>query len=231
MNCLIVDDEYLARTLLQNYLEKIPQVKLQASCENALQALEHLRQHPIDLMLLDIQMPDLTGLELLHTLPHKPLVILITAYADHALKGYELDVVDYLLKPVSFERFVQAINKAEDRWKLKQAASTAVTEQDHFYVKVDYKLVKIRFADILFIEGMREYVNIQTAERRHIVYQSMKNLEQLLSAHRFARCHKSYIVALDKIRSLYGNVLEIQDKEIPIGKSYKEAFMAKLEML
>ena len=236
MNCLIIDDEHLARQLISAYADKLPDLQVIGTCENATQAISILQNQPVDLLFLDIQMPDLTGLELIKTLKHKPMVILITAYAEFALEGYQLDVIDYLLKPVAFERFVQAVNKAADRLNLTRKAEQAnhpeeiKVEKDHFFVKVDYKLVKIRFEDILYVEGMREYVNIQTAERRHIVYYSMKNMEKVLGE-KFIRCHKSFIISLNKIDSLYGNMIEIGEKEIPIGKSYKETVMARIEML
>ncbi|MEZ4827871.1 MAG: LytTR family DNA-binding domain-containing protein [Bacteroidia bacterium] len=232
MNCLIVDDEHLARKLLAAYISKIPGLTLAGECENALDATAFLREEKIDLMFLDIQMPDLTGVELLRSLHYKPQVILVTAYAAYALEGYELNVTDYLLKPVSFERFVQAVNKASEQHRLRSQPETEIRAEqgkDYFFVKVDYKLVKIRYDEILFVEGMREYVNIQTPRKRHIVYQSMKNMEALLPEGKFARVHKSYIVALDKIQSTYGNVVEIGEKEVPIGKSYKDDFLRKIE--
>ncbi|MDX1908919.1 MAG: LytTR family DNA-binding domain-containing protein [Bacteroidia bacterium] len=234
MKCLIADDEYPARQLLEAYLARIPGMEVAGTCANAMQVLAALQAQPVDLLLLDIQMPDLTGLELLRTLATRPQVILVTAYADHAVTGFELEVTDYLVKPVSFERFVQAVNRAQARMPAAAPLPTPPVPPptaDHFFVKVDYKLVKIRFEDILFVEGMREYVNIQTAARRHIVYQSMKNMEELLPADRFARTHKSFIVALDKIDSLYGNIVEVRGREVPIGKSYKETFMQRIQTL
>ncbi|GAB4404823.1 MAG: LytTR family DNA-binding domain-containing protein [Bacteroidia bacterium] len=238
MNCLIVDDEYPARTLLSAYLSKLPDLRLVGACDSALAAGGILRQQAVDLIFLDIQMPDLSGLDLLRTLADPPMAILVTAYGEHALEGYNLDVVDYLLKPVAFERFVQAVNKAAELQRLRKVLPPATTTSpapqpgpDHFFVKVDAQLLRVRFDDILFIEGMREYVNIQTPQRRHIVYQAMKNLEDLLPAGRFARVHKSYIVAIDRIDRIYGNTVVIGSKEIPIGKSYKDAFMQQIALL
>lgn len=243
IKCLIADDEHLARQLLQAYTEKIPHLELCAVCENAMEALNVLRTQSIDLLLLDIQMPDLTGLELLRSLKVKPVSILTTAYSEYALEGYELDVIDYLVKPIAFERFVQAINKATDFIQLRkqtpvivQAPTQTTTDsapkagKDHFYVKADYKWVKVRYDEILYIEGMREYVKIHTPDKRHVIYESMKNLENDLPNDRFVRCHKSYIVALDKIDAVYGNTLEVKSHEIPIGKSYKEALFTRIEM-
>ena len=236
MKCLIVDDEHLARQLLASYLDRMPGMELVGSCEDALSALKILREQPIDVLLLDIQLPDLTGLELLKTLSHTPQVILITAYAEHALQGFELDVADYLLKPVSFERFVQAINKVALRLEPSTPIASPLSAfpqplptPDHIFVKVDYQLLKIRFADIRYIEGMREYVSLQTAERRHLIYQSLRKLEELLSDQQFVRVHKSYLVSLPHIDRIHGNTLFIGEKEIPIGKSYKEAFMQRIE--
>ncbi|RMG26539.1 MAG: DNA-binding response regulator [Bacteroidetes bacterium] len=232
MCCLIVDDEHLARSLLAAYVAKLPQLKLVDSCENAMQALAVLQTQPVDVLLLDIQMPDLSGLELVQVLNPRPLVILTTAYAEYALKGFELEVMDYLLKPIAFERFVQAINKAAAQLKLRrEAAATVASPADYFYAKVDYKWVKVRYEDVLYIEGLKEYVSIFTPQRRLVVYQALKKLEHSLPPGKFIRVHKSYIVALDKITAVYGNTIEIGQKEIPIGKSYKANFFKKIETL
>ncbi len=245
--CIIVDDEHLARTLLTNYVSKLPNWELINVCENSMQALELISDQSIDVLLLDIHMPDLTGLELLNTLSHPPLTILTTAYADYALEGYELDVLDYLLKPISFERFVQAMNKASEQLKLIEMAESGMhsensehdidsqvsntAERDHIFVKADYKLVKITFSEILYIEGLREYISIFTSEKRYIVYHSLKNMENLLPEGAFIRIHKSYIVPLDQIASIYGNTVVIRDKELPIGKSYKSQLMDRIQQL
>lgn len=231
MKCLIIDDEHLARKVIQTYLDRIPDMEVVASCENALTAMQALRQHQIDLIFLDIHMPDLTGLELIRSLRHPPQLILVTAYAEYALEGFDLNVVDYLLKPVSFERFIQALNKCQP---LPPPPSASAAEpsppgKDHLFVKVDYEWIRIDFQDILFVEGMREYVNIQTNAGRHIVYQSLKKMADLLPAHQFMRVHKSYIVSLARINRIYGNTIVLAKREIPLGKSYKEAFMNRIQ--
>jgi DNA-binding LytR/AlgR family response regulator len=233
LSCLIVDDEYPARCLLEAYVQRMPGLQLDGLCENGLEAIEWLRSRPVDLLFLDVQMPELSGIELLRSLAIRPRVILTTAYADYALEGYALEVSDYLVKPVSFERFVKAVNKAASEVRGRQAQEMAPAEEalEYFFVKVDYKLLRIRYADILFVEGMREYVNIQTAARRHIVYQSMKHMEEVLSAAHFARVHKSYIVALDKIDAIAGNLAEIGGKQIPIGKNYRDEFLRRIALL
>ena len=234
MRTLIVDDEHPARNLLVAYLSKLPDLTLLGTCKNALEALPYLQQGEVDLMFLDIQMPNLSGLELLRTLKRPPLAVFTTAYAAHAVDGFELDAVDYLVKPFSFERFVQSVNKAATLHRVHQAPPQQPREpvpDDHFFVKSDYKLVKLRYQDILYIEGMREYVAIHTHGKRHVVYQTMKHLVELLPSQAFVRIHKSYIVALPKIEAVYGNTVELAGKELPIGKSYKARFMERINSL
>ena len=228
MRCLIVDDEHLARKLIENYLNKIPDMELVAQAKNAKEAWSRIADNQIDLMFLDIQMPDLTGLELMRSLTEPPAVIFTTAYADYALQGFELDAVDYLVKPFSFERFVQGVKKARARMNPEGKASV---QKDHFFVKADYKWVKVMFDQVLYIEGMREYVAIHLPDKRLIVYQSMKKLAEMLEPREFLRTHKSYIISMQHVSAVYGNTVQIGDKELPIGKSYKEAFMQKLETL
>jgi DNA-binding LytR/AlgR family response regulator len=233
--CLIVDDEYMARLLLENYAQKLPNLEIVALCENAIEALEYLRREQIDLLFLDIQMPQLSGLELVSTLRQKPAIIFTTAYSEHAVEGFRLDAIDYLLKPFSFERFVQAVNKAinyisfQEQEKTTQKSDIQLfKETNHFFVKADGRLVKIKFDDIIYIEGLKEYVSIYTATDRIITLQSLKNLEEILPATQFIRIHKSYIAATDKIQSIVGNQVEIHKKMIPIGLTYKDALLQKI---
>ncbi|MEZ4888784.1 MAG: LytTR family DNA-binding domain-containing protein [Chitinophagales bacterium] len=230
MQCLIVDDEYLALQLLESYISKIPSLQLIDKCSNALQALEVLRNQTIDLLFLDIQMPDLTGLELLKTLPHPPMVIFTTAYSDYAIEGYELNVLDYLLKPIAFERFVKAVNKAKTLFTLQNKdisiQNNSITSNEpiknYMMVKADYKNLKVRFEDILYIEGLKEYVSIYTSTgKRIITHSTMKNMESNLPPHQFMRIHKSYIISLPKVEAIVGNMIEINKQEIPIGRSYR----------
>ena len=236
MNCIIVDDENPAIKILSSYVSQMPVLKLVDTCDNAMKAMDVLHRKPVDLLFLDIHMPGMSGLDFIRSLKTKPLVILVTAYPQHALEGFELDVVDYLLKPVSFERFVQAVNKALERMgKLgiaQVSPSVDVIEKgskEYMFVKADYKLVKIIFDEIVFIEGLREYVRIHTTkDERVITLQSLRNLEGILPAKKFARTHKSYIVAIEKIDAIVGNTIEIGEELIPIGKSYKEKVMGML---
>jgi DNA-binding LytR/AlgR family response regulator len=233
IRCLIVDDEQYARKLLADYVTKLPEMDLVAQCRNSMEAMSVLNNQTIDLMFLDIQMPDLTGIDLLKSLPSKPLVIFTTAYSEYAVEGYQLDVIDYMVKPIAFDRFVQGVNKAVERMKLKARAelltlSREVKTDEFINLKADYKIYKVRINDLLYIEGLREYVSFYTSERRYIVLESLKNLEALLPSEQFMRVHKSYIVNALKIDSLHGNTIEIGKKEIPIGMSYASEVKEKL---
>ncbi|MCD4734406.1 MAG: LytTR family DNA-binding domain-containing protein [Bacteroidales bacterium] len=230
INCIIVDDEQYARKLLDGYAAKLPGLNVKALCRNSMEALNVLQKEKIDLMFLDIQMPDLSGVDLLKTLKNKPFVIFTTAYQEYAIEGYTLDVIDYMLKPISFDRFVQGVNKATDHLLLKKKAEengtakilkqSVIPEKDYINLKADYKIYKVKYQDIFYVEGLKEYVTFYTASRKYIVLESLKNLENKLPAEQFMRVHKSYIVNTTKIESLYGNMIEIGGQEIPIGKSY-----------
>ncbi|MBC7922166.1 MAG: response regulator transcription factor [Ferruginibacter sp.] len=242
IRCLTVDDEHLALQLLAEYIGKVPSLELVNQCRNAQQALEVLKTGEIDLLFLDIQMPNLSGVELVQLLRRKPLTVFTTAYSEYAVEGFRLDAIDYLLKPFSFERFTQAVNKAADAIEIRrengeemspgQPALTKATGEmaapAHFFVKADYKLVKVRFADILYIEGLKEYVSIYTVAGRLVTLQSLKNLADTLPVGEFMRIHKSYIVPLARIEALVGNQVEINKTLLPIGPTYRELVLAAL---
>jgi two-component system, LytTR family, response regulator len=237
IRCLVVDDEELARTLLENYIGRLPHLELAGKCKDPLDAMAMLNGEPVDLMFLDIQMPGLTGVEFLKSMKTRPLVIFTTAYPDYALEGYALDVVDYLLKPFSFERFVQAVSKAAGLLALLsgQPAPPLTAGQgqlpagkDYILVKADYKIYRIRFDDILFIQSMREYVAYHTPKGRILSLNSLKSLEEELPGDRFLRIHKSYIVPVDKIDTLEGNMVHVGKEKLPIGASYREEVMGKV---
>lgn len=224
---VIVDDEPLALDILESYIAKIPEIELVARCINALEANAIIKSERVDLMFLDIQMPQISGVEFLKTLPNPPAVVLTTAYPDYALEGYELNIIDFLLKPISFDRFVKAVNKASE--KLKRHSSENVKsdlQEDFFFIKADKKLVKVKFDDIIYIEGLKDYVIIRCEQNRIITLQTMKSLEDKLPSALFKRVHRSFIVNLDKITALDGNILEVmekgQTKILPIGKNYKD---------
>ncbi len=222
MKTLIVDDESLARRLLRDYVSKVPDLELVAVCTDGQEALEVLNNQDIDLLFLDIQMPEMTGIELLDTLEHPPITILTTAYEQYALKGYELQVIDYLLKPFTFERFESGVNKAREYYQLQKAA--AGEEKPYFFVKADYKLQKVFYDEVVFIEGMREYVRIHTIDRRITLRQTMALTEQNLKGHAFARIHRSYIINLKHITSVQPHAVTIGGQDLPISKGYKESF-------
>ena len=224
--CLIVDDEPLARKLMRNHIEKLDNFEIVAECSDAMKALEALRNHKVDLMFLDIQMPQITGIEFLKTLKHPPQVIITTAYREYAIEGFELDVVDYLLKPITFERFLKAVNKyfqvsAGNDPVVDNSTNGNAVEDSFIYVKENKKVLKLFLCDILYIEGLSEYVKIYTAGKKIVTKASMANLEEKLTDCDFFRIHKSYIVALRKIEAFTSTTVEIAGKELPVGRSYK----------
>lgn len=231
MRVIIVDDEPLAQDILETFVAKIPSLTLVKKCNNAIEAFEVLKHEDIDLMFLDIQMPQLTGIEFLKSLKQPPMVIFTTAYDNYALEGYELNVIDYLLKPISLERFMKAVNKAQNQYELLkggQAAEASVAEadpSDFIFVKADKKLVKVKYSEIKYIEGLKDYVIIRTDTGRVITLQTMKSLEEKLPLNLFKRIHRSYIVALDKIEAIVGNMIEIDKKHLPIGKNYRDELL------
>ncbi len=222
---LLVDDEYLALNLLEEFTGQVPDLEIVEKVKSPMRALEILHQTPIDLLFLDIQMPTLSGNNLLKTLKNPPLTIFTTAYSDYAIEAFELHAVDYLLKPFSFERFLQAVNKAKEQLQFRASEPDIVlptTSKDFFSIKVDGKIVKVHFDDILYIEGLKEYVRIVCRDARLVTLESLKNLEDLLPANNFVRVHKSYIVAKSKVQSLDGNMLEIGKQKVPISRSKRD---------
>ncbi|MCB0572141.1 MAG: response regulator transcription factor [Phaeodactylibacter sp.] len=233
INVLIVDDEPLAQDVLETYIEKIPELHLVQKCSNALEANEALKNHDVDLMFLDIQMPQLTGVDFLKTLTKPPLVVFTTAYPNYAIEGFELNALDYLLKPISLERFMKAVNKAIEQIELhsKEAAPAPGEESgpDFIFVKADKKLVKVNFAEVVYIEGLKDYVIIRMENSRVITLQTMKSLEEKLPPGMFRRIHRSYIVNVNKIEAIVGNMVEVmeknQAKHLPIGKNYRDELL------
>ena len=222
IKCIIVEDERLAQTVIQSHLERTAQFELIGICNNALEAKTILNNHHVDLIFLDIQLPGMTGLNFLKTLANPPLVILTTAYAEYALESYEFNVVDYLLKPISYERFSKAVNKIVEG---KLISKSINGPRDHMYIKSGSKFFKVNFSDIVYIEGMKDYLKICTADSKLVTHQTMSEMEKLLPTEQFIRVHKSYIVSLSRIKSIYGNNIETTLFTIPIGVNYKEKIM------
>jgi DNA-binding LytR/AlgR family response regulator len=224
INCIAVDDEPLAIEKLKAFIGKLPQLQLVATFGRASAAIEYLRNQPVQLLFLDIQMDGVTGIEMVEQMIEKPQVIFTTAYNEYALKAFELSVTDYLLKPYTFDRFKLAVNKAADYIYWQEAAAQASTVPvDYIFVKSGYKLVKIFLNDILYIEGMRDYQCIVTPSEKILASHSFQELEKTLPRS-FVRCQKSYMVSLPKIESIENDRIKIGNKYIPIGDTYKEAF-------
>lgn len=227
IKCLAVDDEVLSLDLLEDNIKRIPFLHLVQRCRNAYEAMDVLRREPIDLIFLDIQMPGVTGTQFLQSLTHKPVVIFITAFKKYALEGFELDVMDYLVKPVTFERFLRAVNKAADFCILKKQGAQAPVAQsthDYFFVNVEYSLVKIAVQEITHIESLRDYMKIylQQNDKPVLTKLAMKSLADKLPPARFVRVHKSFMVAIDKITSIRKNRVYINNHIIPVSDFYKE---------
>jgi DNA-binding LytR/AlgR family response regulator len=229
MNCIIVDDEPLARQGMELLIANIPSLQLLGSFSNPLAAADFLRKENIDLMFLDINMPELSGLDFLKALRDAPLVIFTTAYPQYALESYELDAIDYLVKPIRVERFLKAVNKAENhlRLLLQEAKNSHVEkiEEDYVFIKADRKFFKVYFKDILYIEGLKDYVVIYTIDNKIITSMNVKTIAQQLPASTFARVSKSYIVNVRHINSFDNELIYINGNEIPLGESYKDEFI------
>lgn len=225
IKCVVTDDEPFARKGLQGYIEQIDFLELRGTCENAVELNSLLRKESVDLLFLDIEMPYVSGIDFLRSISHPPKVIFTTAYEKYALQGFELEVLDYLLKPISFERFMRAANKAYDYFKGQQSPAGVA---DHIFVKADGKLEKILFSDILFAEGLENYVAIYTREKKIISHLTLKMLQEKLPAGAFIQPHKSYIAAIDKINSIEGNILHILQYQVPISKYQREEVMEKI---
>ncbi len=225
---LLVDDEFLALNLLEGYVRQVPDLQLVGRYKSPMDGIKALQETEVDLLFLDIQMPGISGLNLLKTLPKAPLTVFTTAYSEHAVTAFDLNAVDYLLKPFTFERFLQSLNKVREQLQQHQPkvlAPEAATDKNYLIAKVDGKLMRIPHADILYIEGLKEYVRIVTQEGKYITLESLKNLEEELAASHFMRVHKSYIIAAKKVQSMDGNMLEMNGHKIPISRSRREVII------
>ncbi|GAA4165174.1 LytTR family DNA-binding domain-containing protein [Chryseobacterium ginsenosidimutans] len=225
IKCIVVDDEPLAISLLESYVQKIPFLELIFSTENPIDALEYIQNNESDLVFLDIQMPELTGINFMKILGDKQKYILTTAYSEYALEGYEHNIVDYLLKPISFERFYKSALKAQERFSMNEGK-----EDSHFFVKSSGQQHRINFDEILYVESIKDYVNIRTGEEEYIVLDTLKSMEQQLPENSFVRIHKSFIINLNQIKSLgTKKVTLVSDQEIPIGESFRMNLLTKIK--
>ncbi|GAB3712790.1 LytTR family DNA-binding domain-containing protein [Spirosoma flavus] len=230
LNCVIVDDEPLAREGLASYVREVDFLQLTATCENPLGLIKVLEKQPVDLIFLDIQMPKMSGIDFLKLVSKPPIVVITTAYPSFALEGFQLNVLDYLLKPITFDRFFKSANKAREYHKLlNQSTVTGVPKSedndDYFFVKCGNKYEKIFFDDILFVEGLQNYVTIFTNKGKYVTLLNMKGLEQNMDGHTFIRVHKSYMVSIPKIEGIEGNEICIQTHRIPISRNYRDQVM------
>ncbi|KKB46199.1 hypothetical protein HMPREF1212_04822 [Parabacteroides sp. HGS0025] len=217
IKCIITDDEPVARKGLRGYIEKIDFLTLTGECEDAIQLNTLLKTQQVDLIFLDIEMPEMTGLELLSNLTNPSKVIIVSAYEQYALKGYEFEVVDYLLKPVSFDRFLKSANRIHDLLQTEQKDA-----DDYIFVKSDKQLKKILFRDILFIESMENYVIIQTVSSKEIVYTTLKQIHESLPQDIFQQTHRSYIVNIDQVNAIDGNLLNVNSHKIPVARNLRD---------
>jgi DNA-binding LytR/AlgR family response regulator len=224
LSCIIVDDEPVARKILQEFVEQVPFMDLQGKFENAMQTETFLKQNTPDLIFLDIEMPKVSGLELLQKLNIESLVILTTAYPKYALEGYDLDIIDYLLKPFLFSRFLKAVQKAKDYYQLKHMAS-GVQQPSYIFIKSEKRIEKIELSDILYAESIGNYVSICTENKKIVAYLTMKSLESQLPIDDFIKIHQSYLVNSSKIIAIEGNEIKIGNKTFPISRSYRETVM------
>ncbi|WP_317193427.1 LytR/AlgR family response regulator transcription factor [Aureibaculum flavum] len=236
MRCLIIDDEPLAIELLEDFVSKVPFLQLENSCSNAMEATETIKSSQIDLIFTDIEMPDFSGVEFIKSLEVKPLFIFTTAYSHYALEGFNLNAVDYLVKPIPFHRFIKAVNRAQDLFSLKNDSKKDVVIKnsappEFIFVKSDYENVKVNLKSILYIEGLKDYVKIYTNinSKPILTLNSLKIFEEKLSTANFIRVHRSFIVSLKHIKSVQRNRIVIDDKRIPIGLNYKDAFIKRID--
>lgn len=229
INCIITDDEPIARDILKSYVARIPELHLVKSCMNAVETYEGLYEYPVDVIFLDIQMPIITGTEFLRSLSKPPLVVFTTAYPKYSAEGFELNSVDYLLKPVTFERFGEAVEKIRERMSQKQDSRTIVRPiPDYIFIRQESRLVKINFGEIRFVQAERDFCSLFLDSRKVLASMHLKLLDGMLPGSQFLRVHRSYIANLRKIEAIKGNVIEIGKTEIPIGANYKEALFSKL---
>ncbi|CAM1355309.1 MULTISPECIES: LytR/AlgR family response regulator transcription factor [Tenacibaculum] len=221
INCVIIDDEPLAINVIKNHLQEFQNINIVDTFNNPLEAINTLEKDPIDVLFLDINMPKMNGLEFLKNIPVKPHVIITTAYREFAAESYDLDVLDYLVKPIPFPRFLKSINKLTQQLHLNQNVKNIHTNEDSYiFLKVDKKLVKVKYDNLLYIESLKDYIKVCTTDGNYIVHKSLTSITEELPSNNFLRIHRSYTIAIDKVNSVEGNSVDINNKRIPIGRKY-----------
>ncbi|MBP1225166.1 LytR/AlgR family response regulator transcription factor [Flavobacterium sp. 1355] len=229
IKCVLIDDEPLAIKVLQNYFTNFTDFEVVATFNNSLEALDFINSTPVDAVFLDINMPMMTGFELISLIENKTKVIITTAFREFAAESYDLDVLDYLVKPIPLPRFIKCINKITTEFNLKNNIKVETSKGDsHIFIKVDKKMMKINIEEILFVEGMKEYIKVVTPDKTYITHKSLTSLSEELPSDRFLRIHKSYVIALNKVKSIEGNRIQIQSYTIPIGRNYSKEVKNKI---
>lgn len=226
LNCIITDDEPIALEILEDYIRLVPGLNLVAKCGNAMETFAKMREQKIDVLFIDIQMPEITGLDFIKSLKNRPAIIFTTAYPNYAIDGFELDAVDYLLKPISIDRFLRSVDKLFNNTTHNPEAEhdtpSYSPDKKYFFIKSNQELVKLEYNKILFVEGLENYVRIHCEDKAIVSFSTMKNMEDILSSHGFLRIHRSYIVNLDKVDAIQNHAFKIKNKELVIGKSYRK---------
>ena len=229
IKCVLIDDEPLAIKVLQNYFTNFTDFEVIGTFNNSLEALDFINSTTVDAVFLDINMPMMTGFELISLIENKTKVIITTAFREFAAESYDLDVLDYLVKPIPLPRFIKCINKITTEYNLKNNIKVETVKGDsHIFIKVDKKMMKINIEEILFVEGMKEYIKVVTSDKTYITHKSLTSLSEELPADRFLRIHKSYVIALNKVKSIEGNRIQIQSYTIPIGRNYSKEVKNKI---
>ncbi len=230
LKCLLVDDEPRAHVVLKNYIGKVAELEVLHSTTSSVEAFSYLQSHSVDLLFLDIEMPELTGLELLEALQNPPRVIITSAHSEFALDSYNFNVIDYLLKPIPFNRFLRAVNKVlQQNQPERTEEEPAAPAKDHFFIKEDGISKRLAYADILYVNSFGNYVRIYTTEGKHMVADTMKHLEDTLPTEHFQRIHKSYLINLSKVEQAHGKLVFINGQELPVGNAYKQGLLERLE--
>lgn len=229
INCIAIDDEPLALSKLEGFITRVPDLKLIRTFDNAIEAIGWLKENKTDLIFLDIQMEQLTGIQFLESISISSQIIITSAYDHYAIKGFELNVTDYLLKPFPFQRFLQAVNKVMELNTMKVNSELTSETESYIFIKTEHRLERIDINDILYIEGMKDYLRIVCKDKKIMTLQSFSKLEEVLPSRKFCRVHKSFVVALDKIKSIERGVIRIADQRIPLSNTYKENFYSKIK--
>jgi DNA-binding LytR/AlgR family response regulator len=223
LNCVVTDDEPIAQEILEDYIRMVPGLNMVAKCKNAMETLSVLREHQVDVLFIDIHMPGITGLDFIRSLKERPAVIFTTAFPNYAIDGFEVDAIDYLLKPISIDRFLRAVNRVYMRTGEKEKTVKTTGDKKFFFIKSNTDLIKIEYSTILYIEGLENYVKIHCENKTVISFSTMKNMEDILGAHRFLRIHRSYLINLDKVNTVQNHTFFIGKTELAVGKSYRKA--------